>query len=81
MRCDQFMGLPQSACDFLGRFEKQAPICPTCKRFICTKPEVIGHYHGMFMEEYDLYRALALQTSRTILVGFRSKAFGQSTWD
>ena len=32
MRCDQHIGLPQRALDFLGRYEAQGPVCPTCHR-------------------------------------------------
>ena len=56
MRCDQHIGLPQRALDFLGRYEAQGPVCPTCHRSMQAVLKVIGHYEGMFMQEYDLYR-------------------------
>ena len=56
MRCDQHIGLPQRALDFLGRYEAQGPVCPTCHRSMQAVLKVIGHYEGMFMQAYDLYR-------------------------
>ena len=56
MRCDQYVGLPQEARDFLGRYEAQGPICPSCKRNMQPVLEVTGHFDGMYGEEYPLHR-------------------------
>jgi hypothetical protein len=56
MRCDQFAGLPDDAVKFLNENTKPPIICPTCN---CVRPvqiDVVGHYAGMFGDNYDLHR-------------------------
>ncbi len=52
MRCDQFMGLSGSALEFLGEWELK---CCTCQQSLPGK-RTIGHYVGMFDNEYPLVR-------------------------
>lgn len=52
MRCDQFIGLPKHAIDFLKEWEQK---CCACRQSLPGK-RVIGHYVGMFDSEYPLMR-------------------------
>jgi hypothetical protein len=56
MRCDQFMGLPKEARDFLERYQEVPDPCPHCNRPFLPKIEEIGTYFGMFSDEYPLSR-------------------------
>ena len=60
MRCDQFMGLPKVAIDFLREHEAT---CPCCKQSLPDK-RPIGYYTGMFEDKYLLVR-YTLTDSRT----------------
>lgn len=52
MRCDQFLGLPESALEFLRVWRKK---CTCCSQFL-PSPTVIGYYVGMFEDKYPLTR-------------------------
>lgn len=58
MRCDQFMGLPKAASEFLRENEKPPETCVGCGRPFSREYKVIGKFHGMFMEEFPLHRRL-----------------------
>ncbi len=53
MRCDQFIGLPPAADEFLNL---RRQICDCCKQAIAITTEEIGHFEGMFMNQYPLHR-------------------------
>ncbi len=53
MRCDQFIGLSLAANEFL---DSRKQICGCCKQAVALTMEQIGHYEGMFMDEYPLRR-------------------------
>jgi len=55
MRCDQHMGLPKEALEFLSKYLVTPP-CPYCNRPLVQECEVIGQYEGMFGDIYDLRR-------------------------
>lgn len=50
MRCDQFPGLPKHALEFLEEWRKR---CGCCGQFL-PSPLTVGHYVGMFEDEYSL---------------------------
>jgi len=54
MRCDQFMGLPIEAEAFLEA-NQVVKICSECGHRTLPS-EVIGHYEGVFENEYPLSR-------------------------
>jgi hypothetical protein len=56
MRCDQFRGLSIDAIVFLSENELKTDVCHCCQRPFDNKLEQIGHYDGMFMDEYPLFR-------------------------
>ncbi len=56
MRCDQHMGLPIKAVNFLKENEIAEKCCGMCRRPFPRKLEVIGHCHGMDCAKYPLYR-------------------------
>jgi hypothetical protein len=60
MRCDQILGLPVEAIEFLRKYEVQPEACPHCKRLFDRKLEVCSYYHGMFDDPYNLYRHLLI---------------------
>ena len=55
MRCDQYMGITPEAQELLAQ-NVQIDVCPCCKRAMPINREVIGHYDGMFGDQYDLHR-------------------------
>jgi hypothetical protein len=56
IRCDQHMGLPQGALDFLKEREVAQKQCPHCKQLMPSVLEQIGRYKGMFGDDYVLHR-------------------------
>lgn len=64
MRCDQFVGLPPAADEFLALNTDPPEVCPYCERPLPREYEVIGHYDGMFGEKYPLVRHV-LKDGRT----------------
>lgn len=56
MRCDQFMGLPPEALQFLVKHAVKPTVCECCKQQIPEKREVIEFYDGMFNDQHPLYR-------------------------
>ena len=56
MRCDQSWGLCPNAEVFLEKNELPIEKCPCCRRDFPKKLETIGHYEGMFEQEYPLHR-------------------------
>lgn len=58
MRCDQMIGLPVSAEVYLEAKQiANVSICPTCGHQTVLSPrEIIGHFYGMFDQEYPLHR-------------------------
>jgi len=56
IRMDQFVGLPPAAEAFLEEHETAVQICSCCNRPFPRDLQVIGHYYGMFEQEYPLYR-------------------------
>ena len=56
MRCDQFMGLPSSALDFLSKNKVLEDFCEHCGQFIPRELEEIDEFVGMFEDKYPLYR-------------------------
>jgi hypothetical protein len=50
------MGLSQEAKNFLGRYKKQGPICPTCKRCTYQEPKVIDTFESCYSGTFPLYR-------------------------
>lgn len=55
-RCDQFAGLPNEAVEFLNENLLPPITCPTCNCIRPFKTEVVGHFSGMFGDQYDLSR-------------------------
>ena len=56
MRCDQFMGLPMAAQSYLESHKVARETCPCCGQCIPRQLRVIGHYDGMFLDQYPLYQ-------------------------
>jgi len=56
MRCDQHVGLPPEAAAFLEANEIPVQVCRHCNRPMPRTLKVVGHYSGMFDQQYDLYR-------------------------
>lgn len=56
MRCDQFMGLTPGAIEFLRENEIPENKCACCTRPFPRALEVIGHFVGMFDDEYPFFR-------------------------
>lgn len=56
MRCDQFMGLPPDADQFLHEHAIKPKRCVACNQVIPPKLEVIEWYGGMFGEQFPLHR-------------------------
>ncbi len=56
IRMDQFKGLPPGAVVYLAEHEVPQEMCPACKRLFPRNLEVIGHYTGMFDNQYPLHR-------------------------
>jgi hypothetical protein len=56
MRCDQIIGLPVAAREFLCEHGALPEACPHCHRPFDQKLEVCGYWQGMFDEPYNLYR-------------------------
>ena len=54
MRCDQFMGVTTEARKYLDSY-KVVDRCNKCKRPFPPTLKVIGHFAGMFDNEYDLH--------------------------
>lgn len=55
MRCDQFAGLPNRASVFLRENLPEPRKCECCGQAILgDPPPVIGHFTGMFGDEYPL---------------------------
>lgn len=54
MRCDQLMGLPQIAIDFLAENEIPLEICKCCHRPLPLKTRLVGYFEGMFDTKYPL---------------------------
>ncbi len=55
-RSDQFMGLTSEAEDYLEKNEITPETCPHCGSYLAEEREIIGHYSGMFGDEYPLHR-------------------------
>lgn len=64
IRCDQFVGLPPAADAFLEEHEVPLEICGCCKRPYPRMLEEIGHFSGMYDEEFPLHRRV-LKDGRT----------------
>ena len=64
MRCDQFVGLPPAAVTFLEKHQPPLEVCEHCKRPFPRSLEQIGHFLGMFEDEYPLHRYV-LKDGRT----------------
>lgn len=64
MRCDQFVGLPLAADAFLEEHEVPLKVCSCCERPFPRDLEKIGCYHGMFDNEFPLFRHV-LKDGRT----------------
>lgn len=58
IRMDQFIGLPPAAEALLREYEISAKVCECCKRPFPRDLEEIGHYYGMFDQQYPLHRHL-----------------------
>lgn len=56
MRCDQHFGLCPEAVAFLEEHEVKPEICSGCNRAFPRNLQILGHYYGMFNDEYPLNR-------------------------
>lgn len=70
MRCDQFVGLSPTTQAFLDEHRVPLKVCEHCHQQLPRKLQQqsvmgpIGHYYGMFNEEYPLHRHI-LKDGRT----------------
>lgn len=56
MRCDQHVGLPVDAWNFLREMRVKPKRCPCCGLDMPLPVEGVGNYSGMFDDVYTLYR-------------------------
>jgi len=64
IREDQFVGFTPAADAFLAEHEVPPEVCPHCERPFPRNLEVVGHFNGMFDNEYPLHRRV-LKDGRT----------------